>query len=171
MTILLSDIVVTDFAMDEGQQDGLRLLRRLQQQHPDIKIVVLTMLTNGALLNSILSLGVHCIVSKRGVQKHLATAIENATNSRPFLSPDLKARLEEANSLSSTPSADKELLLSPRQIETLRLLRSGLSVSEIATSLNRSKKTISAQKQGAMAKLGLQNNAQLFEYLQNNFER
>lgn len=165
------DVVITDFAMDEGRQDGLRLLRRLQQQHPGIRIVVLTMLTNGALLNSIQKAGVDCIVGKRDVHKNLASAIENAVNHRPFLSPDLKALLDAANRLSSSPSADHASRLSPRQAETLRLLRSGLTVSEIAASLNRSKKTISAQKQGAMAKLGLQNDAQLFEYLHSSFER
>lgn|SRR5690606_7043947 len=164
------DIVITDFAMDEGRQDGLRLLRRLQQQYPGIKIVVLTMLTNGALLHSIQKAGVHCIVGKRSVHKNLAAAIEHAVNRRPFLSPDLQALLEAANNPASGSSADHEVRLSPRQAETLRLLRSGLTVSEIAASLNRSKKTISAQKQGAMAKLGLQNDAQLFEYLHNRFE-
>uniref|UniRef100_UPI00262B7AA3 response regulator transcription factor n=1 Tax=Pseudomonas sp. TaxID=306 RepID=UPI00262B7AA3 len=45
-------------------------------------------------------------------------------------------------------------------------LAAGRSVGEIATYLNRSKQTVSAQKVSAMRKLGLSNDAGLFIYLQ-----
>lgn len=166
------DVVITDFAMDDGGQDGLRLLRRLRQLYPSIRIVVLTMLTNAALIRSVQALGVRCIVGKRGLHEHLALAIEAAIKDRPFLSPELATLLEETSEAQiNSDCEDAQSVLSPRQIETLRFLRSGMKVSEIAAVLNRSKKTISAQKKAAMAKLGLTNDAQLYEYLQNNFER
>jgi two-component system capsular synthesis response regulator RcsB len=164
------DVVVTDFAMDDKGQDGLRLLRRIRTAHPQIKIVVLTMLSNGALLRSIQSLGVQCIVGKRGLHENLMAAIDAAARNRPFLSPDLQAILTALFTAQPAPASDTpNALLSARQIETLRLLHSGMTVSEIAVSLSRRKKTVSAHKQTAMMKLGLTNDAQLFEYLQNAF--
>jgi two-component system capsular synthesis response regulator RcsB len=45
-----------------------------------------------------------------------------------------------------------------------RLYVSGLRVDEIAERLNRSKKTISTQKNRAMEKLGISRDADLFKY-------
>ena len=52
-------MLVTDFAMPEqGSQaeDGLRLIKRLRRDWPDIRIVVLTSMSNVAILRSILTL-------------------------------------------------------------------------------------------------------------------
>ncbi|MGR5559981.1 response regulator transcription factor, partial [Vibrio fortis] len=54
--------------------------------------------------------------------------------------------------------------LSPREAEVARLYVSGLRVDEIAERLNRSKKTISTQKNRAMEKLGISRDADLFKY-------
>ena len=59
-------------------------------------------------------------------------------------------------------------LLTPREVEVLRLYGSGLAVGEIAIRLCRSKQTISAQKSSAMRKLGLDSNAGLFIYIREN---
>ncbi|GAB1845842.1 response regulator transcription factor [Achromobacter xylosoxidans] len=162
------DVVVTDFAMSQDGQDGLRLFRRLREQYPDLAIVVLTMLNNAGLFHSIHSLGIHCIVSKRSLNDDLCHAIENAMRHRPFMSADVEEQVGSSGFAQSGGSG--KVTLSPREVETLRLLLTGLSVSEIARTLHRSKKTISAQKQAAMTKLGLENDSQLFEYLHNYFE-
>jgi len=50
-------------------------------------------------------------------------------------------------------------------VEVLRLLGSGLIVKEIAAKLHKSVSTISRQKGDAMLKLGLDNDADLFDYI------
>ncbi|MDC6690012.1 LuxR C-terminal-related transcriptional regulator, partial [Leclercia adecarboxylata] len=55
--------------------------------------------------------------------------------------------------------------LSPREVEVLRLLGSGMTVKEIALHLHKSVSTISRQKGDAMLKLGLKGDAELFDYL------
>lgn len=163
------DVIVTDFSMSQDGQDGLRLVRRLRDQYPDLRIVVLTMLNNAGLFHSMHNLGVHCIVSKRSLNDDLHQAIENAMRNRPFMSADIEEQI--ASSAIAQSSGNGKVRLSPREVETLRLLLTGLGVSEIARTLHRSKKTISAQKQAAMTKLGLENDSQLFEYLHNYFEQ
>src|SRR6478736_1256280 len=52
------DVLVTDFAMPEGgsqAEDGLRLIRRVRRDWPHIRIVVLTSMSNVAILRSILT--------------------------------------------------------------------------------------------------------------------
>jgi two-component system capsular synthesis response regulator RcsB len=45
------------------------------------------------------------------------------------------------------------------------LYAEGLSVTEISQRLNRSVKTISTQKKGALTKLGIEHDAELFRYV------
>jgi two-component system capsular synthesis response regulator RcsB len=54
--------------------------------------------------------------------------------------------------------------LSKRESEVLRMFAEGLSVMQIAQRVGRSRKTISTQKIAAMRKLGLQRDAEIFEY-------
>jgi two-component system, NarL family, captular synthesis response regulator RcsB len=54
------DVVVTDFAMPEpglDAQDGLRLIREVRSSRPDLPIVVLTSVSNVAILRSVLFAG------------------------------------------------------------------------------------------------------------------
>ncbi len=56
--------------------------------------------------------------------------------------------------------------LSLKEIEVVRLLANGMSVTQVASYLHRSVKTISTQKTNAMQKLGLKNDSELFHYAQ-----
>lgn len=59
-------------------------------------------------------------------------------------------------------------MLSPREIEVVRLYTGGMSVSEVAQHLNRSIKTISTHKHSAMEKLGIRSDAELYQYAVQN---
>lgn len=54
--------------------------------------------------------------------------------------------------------------LTPKESEVVRLLASGMSVTQVAEYLHRSVKTISTQKKSAMLHLGLQSDSALFHY-------
>src|SRR5262245_22463996 len=60
------DVVVTDYSMPEGSQpDGMPMIRRIRATRPETGIVVLTMLSNPAILRSLLDMGVAAIFDKR----------------------------------------------------------------------------------------------------------
>lgn len=159
------DLLVTDLMMPEsGQVDGLHLIQRLRRHYPALKIIVVTMLNNPALIASVLRQGVQGLVSKRGLLNDLPRAIRSRS-SAPFLSPALQHLLDVSEAEHGKALAVPEQL-SPREVEVLRLYGAGLSVGEIAARLVRSKQTISAQKTSAMRKLGLDTNAALFLYIQ-----
>lgn len=160
------DVLVTDYSMDaEIGADGLRLIQRVRTLYPSLPIVVLTMMHNAAIFRSIASAGVLGIISKQSLVADLPKAIESAFIGRPYLSQGVAALLEETKPSLTSLNVPKRTELSPREIETLRLLGAGLGVNDIAKQLNRSKKTISGHKQTAMFKLGLENDAQLFDYM------
>ncbi|MEE4714432.1 response regulator transcription factor [Pseudomonas alliivorans] len=160
------DVLVTDFMMPvEQQNDGLRLLQRIRRDFPDLPVVVVTTLTNAGLFQAMLDLNVQGLLSKASVAGELPAAIESVRRGRVFLADSVRRVLQDARQLGpDSPLALEQL--SPRELEVLRLLSAGHAVGRIATRLNRSKQTVSAQKISAMRKLGLANDAALFIYLQ-----
>ena len=75
----------------------------------------------------------------------------------------LRERVEAAGSWRMREGDGKPL--SPREVEVLRLLGTGMTVKEISLQLHKSVSTISRQKGDAMLKLGLKGDAELFDYL------
>jgi len=123
------------------------------------------MLSNAGLFQSMLDLNVQGLLSKASVAGELPTAIENVRRKRVFLADSVRRVLQDAQHQGPDTPLPLEQL-SPREMEVLRLFSAGHAVGRIATQLNRSKQTVSAQKVSAMRKLGLANDAALFIYVQ-----
>ncbi|PWB30889.1 DNA-binding response regulator [Pseudomonas sp. SDI] len=160
------DLLVTDFMMPvDEQSDGLQLLEQLRRHHPQLPILVVTMLNNAGLFRAMLGLGVSGLLSKGSLADELPLAIARLRQGKTFLADSVQQLLLQDGEV----RADRAQLqgsLSPRELEVVRLLARGQTVSEIAAQLNRSTKTVSTQKVNAMRKLGVSNDAALFLYLQ-----
>ncbi|RMR12642.1 response regulator transcription factor [Pseudomonas syringae group genomosp. 3] len=160
------DVLVTDFMMPvERQNDGLRLLQRVRRDFPVLPVLVVTTLSNAGLFQSMLDLGVRGLLSKASLAGELPAAVNGALRGEVFVADSVRRVLREAQQYGPDALLAAERL-SPRELEVLRLLSAGHTVGQIAAQLNRSKQTVSAQKVGAMRKLGLANDAALFIYLQ-----
>lgn len=110
------------------QADGLRLVQKVRRRYPDLPIIVVTMLGNPALVSSLLKLGIHGLVSKRGMLDDLPKAIRHAGR-RPFISRSIAHLLEVGEAEHGKPLASLEQL-TPREVEVLRLYGSGLAVGK-----------------------------------------
>ena len=154
-----ADLGLTDFSMPGGSAaDGLSMLARLRQRWPQLPVVVLTMAGNPAVLRAILATGVHGLLDKSDALAELTVAVNAAAHRRGYLGAGVRRILQ------ASATEEPGRALSRRETEVLRLFVSGLTVSQIARRLNRSVKTISHQKMGAMAKLGLHSDLELYAY-------
>ncbi|CAI8694807.1 DNA-binding transcriptional activator RcsB [Burkholderia sp. IT-111MI5] len=154
------DVLVSDYAMPGAEYgDGLAMFTTILKRHPNLRIVVMTMMENAVALRALMDLGIACIVSKSDMTNHLTMAIHAAYTNGRYLSPSMDRILRAAGSASGKAPA-----LSARELEVIRLFASGLSVNEIADKLSRSKKTISTQKSSAMQKLGIERDVDLVRY-------
>ncbi|CAG9264172.1 DNA-binding transcriptional activator RcsB [Burkholderia diffusa] len=159
------DVVVSDYAMPGGGHgDGIALFSYLQRRYPAVKLVVLTMLDNAAVVGALLRLGIACIVSKSDTTDHLIPAIHAAATGGSYYSPSVETVVRTLGTHSSVRFADQAPALSAREIEVVRMYASGMTVNEIADKLSRSKKTISTQKARAMQKLGIDKDIDLLRY-------
>ncbi|MGZ2494589.1 DNA-binding NarL/FixJ family response regulator [Ralstonia sp. 151470066-2] len=156
------DVLVCDYAMPGGNYgDGMALLSLVQQRYPHVRIVVLTMMENAAIL-SVLMTGIQCIVSKSDLTNHLSLAVHAAFANSRYVSPTIEKILRTLDPIHRDAPGNAQL--TGRELEVIRLYVSGMTINEIAARLNRSKKTISTQKSSAMRKLNIDREVDLFHY-------
>jgi two-component system capsular synthesis response regulator RcsB len=157
------DLLVTDFSMPSPKEDdGTRMLRKVARLRPALPVIVLTMASNIHLIRAMLVAGVKAIVGKGDGMPELLYAIHAASSGRTYLSASIRNLLQ----VTTGDALDAGLAptLSARESEVLRLYASGLSVSAIAKVLQTSRKTVSRQKVGAMEKLSLLSDLEIYEY-------
>lgn len=164
------DAAIVDFQMpeDEAGMDGVVLLRELRRRHPKLRIVVLTMLRNVAIFRAMYQEGVEAVVEKTAAVQELFVALRAVRAGRTYMGNHVRKELIErsTSAVDTSLTAGKQIQgLSSREAEVMRLLAQGMTVSEVARITHRSVKTISLQKRSAMAKLGIANDQQLFDYM------
>ena len=161
------DVVVSDLAMPGGQYgDGMPLLGYIGRQFPTVRIVVLTMLENPALLKRLREVGVTAVINKSDDLSHIGLAIVHVMRGQEYIGPSVRLALD-CMGLSAS-GQQRDVVLSKRELEVVRLFVSGMTITEIAAQLKRSIKTISTQKNTAMRKLGIERDSELFQYAQSN---
>ena len=155
-----ADLLTLDLSMPGAS--GVALIDAIRQCRPHLPILVISMHDEPALVRQALRAGATGYVSKVADPETLRAAIERTRAHRPFISPELAKGLALA--------ADEEALqpLTPREIQVLRLIASGVALVDIAERLGLSPKTVSTHKANIMAKLGATNNAELIRFA---FER
>lgn len=166
------DVLVTDLmTTDTTQGGGFDAICRIRRQYPTLAIVLLSATTEVATLRAAQRAGVLGVVDKAASLAGLPAAIHAASQGNPYITlarADLMRGVDHERQRSSTPRydmAESSQLVSLREAEVLRLLGSGLTVSQIAHRTNRTTSTVSRQKRDAMRKLGLSTDATLFDYL------
>lgn len=158
------DVLVTDYSMPGSQQaDGFAMIGMIRRRFPDLPVLMLSVSNNLAILRMVLDSGVLGLVDKSSSMDELPQAIQAVYRGQSYISRSLRERVEEAGSWRMREGDGKPL--SPREVEVLRLLGTGMTVKEISLQLHKSVSTISRQKGDAMLKLGLKGDAELFDYL------
>lgn len=139
------------------------MIGMIRRRYPDLPVLMLSVSNNLAILRMVLDSGVLGLVDKSSSMDELPQAIQAVYRGQRYISRSLRERVEAAGSWRMREGDGKPL--SPREVEVLRLLGTGMTVKEISLQLHKSVSTISRQKGDAMLKLGLKGDAELFDYL------
>lgn len=155
------DLLITDFSMPgDERSDGLTMIQQLKRDYPTLPVIVLTQIHNAGILQSLIQLGVSGVLLKKAVISELSDAIRQILSGQSYIGSSVKNLLAEAGLAHHTTS----IQLTPKESEVVRLLASGMSVTQVAEYLHRSVKTISTQKKSAMIRLGISSDSALFDY-------
>src|SRR5262249_46343281 len=107
--------------------------------------------------------GASAYVVKSATASELVTALRRALMSESFLSPMITKDTVDFL-LRSGHSFAEDKRITPRQSEVLQLLAEGMSMKEVAATLNLKPGTVALHKYKIMEGLGLKTNAELVQY-------
>ena len=149
-------------------------VRHIRRDHPEIRIVLLTMYDDEEYLMRGLEAGAAGYVLKDAACAQLLTAVRDVSSGGKYMSPRMLGRLVDGfrgrgREVIGAPTVSA---LTLRERETLKLLAEGHTVKSISILLSISVKTVASHKHNLMRKLDIHNKAQLVTYaFQNSIVR
>lgn len=163
--MLLPDILVLDISLP--LLNGLEVARRLNTQHPEIKIIILSMHDSEDLIYETLQVGVKGYILKKSAPDQLVSAIRAVSMGKSFFSPEI-SKLINDRKIEQGQLVDNEFILIPalteRETEILQLVAEGYCNREIAKILFISIKTVENHRSKIMEKMNFRNIADLIKY-------
>ena len=157
------DVVVMDVAMPH--LNGIEATRRLMSDHPDTKVVALSMHSDRRYVAEALKAGASGYLLKDGAFDELADAIRTVMNNKVYLSPRIADVVVE-DYVRHLPKAGPSAFaaLTSREREVLQLLAEGKATKQAAAALHVSVKTVETHRRQIMEKLDLHSVAELTKY-------
>jgi len=154
------DLVLMDIVMPG--ESGLEGVPKLLHEHPDLKILVLSMQDDPRYVREAFAAGASGYVLKEAADAEVVQAIREVAGGGRYVHPELGARLVAAETEALRRAEDDPL--SEREREVLMLLARGYTNQEIAKKLFISVRTAETHRAHVMQKLRLSTRAELVSY-------
>ncbi|MGA8222949.1 MAG: response regulator transcription factor [Candidatus Acidiferrales bacterium] len=162
---LKPDVAIVDISLPE--LDGVEVVRKIREEVPESKILVLTMHDSDQMVRRALDSGAHGYLLKSDLTDCLPKAVKAISEGKRFLTPRVSEivlkgflnpnRQDNQGERARTPAT-------PRELEIIRLLAEGKTNKEISALLGIAVRTVETHRTKVMLKLGLHSLAQLIHY-------
>ncbi|MET0208768.1 MAG: response regulator transcription factor, partial [Burkholderiaceae bacterium] len=153
--VLLLDISLPD-------RNGIDVLKQVKSEKPELAVLMLSMHREDQYAIRSLRAGASGYLNKQSAPRELVNAIRQVAAGQRYVSAQL------AQALAAQVGEDHEQpvhdTLSDREYQTLTMIASGKTVSEIAQELSLSVKTVSEYRSRLLAKMKLKTSAELTHY-------
>ena len=145
------DVAVVDLKLPDGT--GIEVVRRLREEAPDLRCVVLTSFDDDEAVAAALAAGASAFVLKTVRGTEIADVVRKVAAGRNMLDERVLARRQAAH-------ADPADALTPTERKVLDLIGDGLSNREIGDRLGLAEKTVKNHVTGLLAKMGFRRRTQ-----------
>lgn len=154
------DLLVLDLSMPG--RSGMELIKLVHAERPRVRILVLSMHQEAQYAVRAIKSGAAGYLTKESAPGELAQALRKIAAGGAYVS----AEVAQALALGAMPDAERppHQTLSTREFDVFQRLVAGASVTEIATTLHLSVKTVSTHKANLMAKLGVSSAPDMVRY-------
>jgi DNA-binding NarL/FixJ family response regulator len=157
------DVAILDISMPE--LSGLEAARRLRDEHPALKVLILSMHDESEYVMRAVHAGAAGYLLKDDAGPALLRQAVRAVHAGDsFFSPAVATRLTEALRGGSSGAGDPLELLTARELEVLRLVAGGNSNKQIAAELGISRRTVESHRESLMRKVEIRTVAGLTRF-------
>ena len=154
------DVLVLDINLPG--RSGLDVLHVLKDEGMPMKVLVVSMYPEDQYAIRALRAGAYGYVNKGGDTQQIVEAVRMVAQGRKYITPEIAQMLAESLTQPQVEVAHEKL--SDRELQTLVLIASGKRLSDIASELTLSPKTVSVYRARVLEKLALTNNSELTVY-------
>jgi len=162
------DIILLDLRMPE--MDGIETTVEIRKQNEDVKIIIVTMLDDEKYVIHLMEVGANGYLLKNAEPEEIKTAIttayENGYYFNDYVNKALLKRVVHKNQLK--PVFNKDIELSSREIEVLKLICNEQTANEISKLIFLSPRTVEGIRTKLLEKIGVKNTAGLVMYAVKN---
>jgi DNA-binding NarL/FixJ family response regulator len=158
------DIALIDISMPE--LNGIALARKLAEDAPSVRVMVLTVYEDRAFLKQALDAGVRGYLLKRSAAENLIQAARAVLTGGIYVDPAIVDRVFVSSAPRQGRNGDKPMMpaLTERESEVLKLTALGFTNKETARRLDIGVKSVETYKARGLEKLGLSTRAELVRY-------
>jgi DNA-binding NarL/FixJ family response regulator len=154
------DVMLMDVSMPD--RNGIDALKMVRKEFPRLPVLILSMYPEDQYAIRALKAGAAGYLTKQSAPEQLVTAIRQVASGKKYVSAALALELAEAiTDDTGRPAHEK---LSDREYQTLCMIASGRTLTQIGEELNLSVKTVSVYRARLLEKMRLANNAELTHY-------
>jgi two-component system response regulator NreC len=157
-----ADILVLDISMPD--LDGISVTKKIKSQFPDLRILILTVHEDEALLREAIRVGAAGYILKRAAETELIAAIRAIIGGDLYVDPSMVRVLlsDEIKPIATSPESVEPL--THREREILKLIVQGYTNRQTGEELNISTRTVEGHRANLVAKLGLHSRVELVRY-------
>ena len=140
---------------------GLEVLRKMRANRENAKVLMFSMHEDPVFASRAMQAGAKGYITKNNAADYLVEAVEQVLEGKTYLSPDTAQQLAMLNIGAGTSQLSD---LSRRELEILRLLGDGKSMTEMAEILGISYKTVANNLTQIKSKLDISKTAELMRF-------
>lgn len=153
-------VMLLDISMPD--RNGIEVLKQVKKDKPDSAVLMLSMHREDQYAIRSLKAGAAGYLTKQSAPRELVVAIRQVAAGQKYVSAALAQTL--ATQVGADHDAPPHEGLSDREYQTLLMIASGKTVSDIARELSLSVKTVSEYRARLLVKMKLKNSAELTHY-------
>lgn len=156
------DILILDLSMPD--LDGIAVTRQLKPQYPDLRILILTVHEDEAMLREAIRAGASGYIVKHAAEAELIAAINTIRRGDLYVDPAmLRVLLVEFPKPRTEQPASPDPL-TPRETDVLKLIVQGYTNRQVGEELGISVRTVEGHRANLLEKLGLRTRVELVRY-------
>ncbi len=154
------DVLLTD--LDMPKMSGSDLTQKVKADHPDLKVMILSMHNDPVLVKELVGIGIDGFLVKTASEEEIILAVKKVLEGQQYYSHEITSSL--INQVVEPPQIKKQFQLTERELEILQLVADGLSTKEIGNQLFISTRTVDSHRLSIMRKLEVKNIAGLIRF-------